>query len=360
MSSGDEKPVEQTTAQDAHAPDATTASTPTSRVRRTTQKFGFEEKQDDEEEEFKPPVGSGVKVKDMEVVSEKISRMGKKDAETLKSLYNIMYSRRFQLKNLRSIKEHILEFSGIPNGDDKVRQQLVQKIGRWMRAYLQDIMDVLGVDRSKKSFDEQNKTLDKEGLIHRLIDWLFNPHESAGAKRKSSAAATKKKSPKAASKTTAGSKRKAADKSKAPAKKAKTATKKAKPAPVEKEEDAEEEETESEQEDEGEDSSSDFDEPTKTKKTARKPRAKKSRQIDSEDEEGDVAESEEVTGGADDDVSMSTSGLDAETKAKVKDIIANGDAQELTVKTIVRQLSSELGKDLSSQKSAIKEFIKQL
>ncbi|KAJ0400274.1 hypothetical protein P43SY_006114 [Pythium insidiosum] len=151
MSSGDEKPVEHATADDSHAADATSATTPSGRVRRTTQKFGFDEKQNDEEEEFKPPVGSGTKVKDMEVVSEKISHMGKKDAETLKSLYNIMYSRRFQLKNMRSIKEHILEFSGIPNGDDKVRQQLVQKIGRWMRSYLQDIMDVLGIVRQLSS-----------------------------------------------------------------------------------------------------------------------------------------------------------------------------------------------------------------
>jgi hypothetical protein len=122
--------------------------------------------------------------------------MGKKDAETIKSLYSIMYGRRFQQKNvrvatsfwcigcgcltavsrwhsqIRTIKEHILDFSGIPNADEKVRlkaalvcstglrkeltglsiacvlqmrQQLVGKMGRWMRSYVQDIMDLLGV-----------------------------------------------------------------------------------------------------------------------------------------------------------------------------------------------------------------------
>jgi hypothetical protein len=33
------------------------------------------------------------------------------------------------------------------------------------------------VDRSKKSFDEENKPFDKDALIGRLIDWLCNPQE---------------------------------------------------------------------------------------------------------------------------------------------------------------------------------------
>lgn len=31
------------------------------------------------------------------------------------------------------------------------------------------------VDRSKKSFDEQNKSFEKDSLIDRLIDWLYDP-----------------------------------------------------------------------------------------------------------------------------------------------------------------------------------------
>jgi hypothetical protein len=34
------------------------------------------------------------------------------------------------------------------------------------------------VDRSKKSFDEAGKPHDKEALIDRLIDWLYNPQET--------------------------------------------------------------------------------------------------------------------------------------------------------------------------------------
>lgn len=33
------------------------------------------------------------------------------------------------------------------------------------------------VDRSKKSFDEEEKLFDKDALVTRLIDWLYNPQE---------------------------------------------------------------------------------------------------------------------------------------------------------------------------------------
>jgi hypothetical protein len=45
-----------------------------------------------------------------------------------------------------------------------------------MRKFLQEVMDILGVDRSKKSFDETGKPFDKDSLLERLIDWLVKPH----------------------------------------------------------------------------------------------------------------------------------------------------------------------------------------
>ncbi|TMW65804.1 hypothetical protein Poli38472_003569 [Pythium oligandrum] len=330
----------------------TTALTTSGRVRRTIQKFGFDEAKDgDEEEEFQPPVGNGVKVSELEVVAERIAALNKKDAEVLKSLYSIMYGRRFQLKNIKAIKEHILEFTGIPDADDKTQAQLMQKIGRWKRTFLVEIIDLLGVNRSKKSFDEENKVGDKEGLMQRLIDWLLEPKET-GAKPKAARKKTKaktttaKKSPKAA----AGTKRKSPSSAKTPAKKAKTA--KAKKSAPEEEESTESEPEEESDDDKGNDSSSDFDEAKSgsNNKSKRKATSKQSKQ-DDEDSEPDNNESEAKT---------ASSGLNAAVREKVKSIIASGNAEELTLKKIVRQVSEELGEDFSSQKAAIKDFITQL
>lgn len=46
---------------------------------------------------------------------------------------------------IKVIKEHILEFSGIPEQDDKARESLFGKIAKWKRTFVQEIMDVLGV-----------------------------------------------------------------------------------------------------------------------------------------------------------------------------------------------------------------------
>lgn len=101
-----------------------------------------------------------------------VAALGKKQAETLKALYMVMYARRFQLKNVRHslalslfyccvrcilssllrvhvqlkvIKEHILEFSGVVEQDAKARDGLFTKIARWKRPFVQEVMDVLGV-----------------------------------------------------------------------------------------------------------------------------------------------------------------------------------------------------------------------
>jgi hypothetical protein len=42
-----------------------------------------------------------------------------------------------------------------------------------------DFATVEKVDRSKKSFDEQSKSFDKDSLIDRLVEWLYNPQTTA-------------------------------------------------------------------------------------------------------------------------------------------------------------------------------------
>lgn len=99
---------------------------------------------------------------------------------------------------LKVIKEHILAFSGIPEAeqDAKARETLVGKIARWKRSFVQEVMDVLGVDRSKKSFDDEQKLFDKDALITRLIDWLYDPQEKKSGRRASTPKAAAAKKPK--------------------------------------------------------------------------------------------------------------------------------------------------------------------
>ncbi|KAL4110323.1 hypothetical protein PRIC1_002014 [Phytophthora ramorum] len=355
--------------------DASTPSNSTSlggRVRKTTQKFTFVAAKGDEPEEFSPPAGSGVKVRDMQFAKSNVETLGKKQQEMIKQLYNIMFGRRFQQKNMKVIKEHILDFSGVIEQDDKSREHLFDKMGKWKLIFVHEVMDLLAVDRSKKA----GETNDKKALINRLIDWLYNPQETKLGEKKAAIAAKKEKQKaNKRAKAKANAEKKANGEEKEPAKKKRrTSKKKADAAADEDKEEDDNEATESE----GEESSSDFEgakkKPTKKRKATRRP--KKSRVVES-DNEGDADENEEDAA-ADKDEDQPAAEPEAEAEAdvaekeesksaaeplaadvcvKVRDIIARGNAEELTVKKIVRQLSADLGRDMSSQKKAIKEFI---
>ncbi|KAK1935048.1 RNA-binding protein 34 [Phytophthora citrophthora] len=345
------------------------------RVRRTTQMFTFSKSKSDEPEEFSPPTGKGVKVREMEFVRNNIEALNKKQHDMIKQLYSIMYGRRFQQKNVKVIKEHILDFSGVIEQDEKSRENLIAKMGKWKLVFVHEVMDLLAVDRSKKSFDEEGKPHNKEALLDRLVDWLYNPEVTKLGEKKAAIVARKEKQKvnKRAKKV------KAAEKSKAePAKKKRKTTKKK--AVTADEEDDDHEATESE----GDESSSDFEEAKKPSKKRKAPRrAKKSAPVDEEDEEEQgkdedaaekdetqdvmvesaskdkeqsAAEPEEETNAADKDESTKpeTEALDADVCSKVKDIIANGDAEELTVKKLppsIYQSPSTMGKK-SKSKSA--------
>ncbi|POM60697.1 hypothetical protein PHPALM_30413 [Phytophthora palmivora] len=333
------------------------------RVRKTTQMFTFSQTKSDEPEEFVAPVGKGVPVREMEFVRSNVEALGKKEQEMIKQLYSIMYGRRFQQKNMKLIKEHILDFSGIIEQDEKSREHLVAKMGKWKLIFVHEVMDLLAVDRSKKSFDEDGKPHNKEGLLDRLVDWLYNPQATKLGEKKAAIAAKKEKQK--ANKR--AKKAKDAKKNEAkPAKKKRKTTKKKAVVDEEEDEEDDQEATESE----GEESSSDFDEekkPSRKRKVTRRP--KKSPVVEDDDEDGEnemdatVEKDEEQSPGepqglkaAVKDESRSEA-LDADVCSKVRDIIAQGNAEELTVKKIVRQLSADLGRDMSSQKKAIKEFI---
>ncbi|CAI5734122.1 unnamed protein product [Hyaloperonospora brassicae] len=359
---------------DLSAPIATSLS---GRVRKTAQLFTFAQVKSDEADAFTPPVGKGVKVRDVEFIKHNVEALGKQQHEMIRQLYSIMFGRRFQQKNVKAIKEHILEFSGIVEQDEKSRENLVAKMGKWKMTFVHDVMNLLAVDRSKKSFDEEGKVPNKEALLDRLVDWLYNPQKTKLAEKKATILARKVKQ--RANKRAKAAKKKASESVK---KKRKTTKKTA--VAVEETDDADHvEATESE----GEESCSDFEEKKEKKKTVKKQkvtsRTTKSRIIESGDED-DVSEkgldgpaekkekqsavtkwkkqpatkAEDAAKAVDKGESESeVETLDSGVRSKIRDIIARGNAEELTLKKILRQLSADLGRDMTAQKNAIKQFI---
>ncbi|CAH0480445.1 unnamed protein product [Peronospora belbahrii] len=334
------------------------------RVRKTTQMFTFTQVKSDEADEFLPPVGKGSKVRDMEFVRSNVEALGKKHLEMIKQLYSIMFGRRFKQKNVKVIKEHILDFSGIVEQDEKSREQLVAKMCKWKLIFVHQVMDFLAIDRSKKSFDEKGKPLNKEGLLERLVDWLYNPQETQLGEKKAMIAAKKaKQKANKRAKTTKKSE------SELPKKKRRTIKRKG----------VVEEENQDENDDESmeAESSSDIEQSKRTimkKKTfARQPKKSRIVESDNDDDEREnemicSAEKDKLQSGADkpanevngannEETKCKGEILDADVCNKVRGIIANGNAEELTVKKIIRQLSADLGRDMSGQKKAIKEFI---
>ncbi|KAI9921643.1 hypothetical protein PsorP6_000808 [Peronosclerospora sorghi] len=250
------------------------------RVRKTTQVFTFTPIKSDEADEFSPPAGKGVKIRDIEYVRHNIEALGKTQSEIIKQLYSIMFGRRFQQKN-------------------------------------------------------------------------------CGEKR---AAIAAKKAKQKATKRVKAAKKAAGE----PAKKKRKTMKKGKRA-------SEDEDDRAVTESEGEEESSDDSEEGKQKYSKRNTTSRSKRLYVEESESEDdgkekdtktehVEKSETLVPAIPDDaveeeLDSGTRALDGDVCSKIRDIIANGNAEELTVKKIVQELSHQLGRDMSAQKRAIKEFI---
>ncbi|RQM30940.1 hypothetical protein B5M09_007930 [Aphanomyces astaci] len=141
------------------------------------------------EVEFVVPVGPGTKLRDIDYLAEKVSKCGKRDAEVLKMLYQVMFSRRFSLGIMKDAKQHILDFSGyLPFDDDadkdKFRDDLAIKLCRATVGFVDVLMDFLQVDRSKKSFVDSGAQGGKDDKVERIIDWLFAPTPTEVTKAK--------------------------------------------------------------------------------------------------------------------------------------------------------------------------------
>lgn len=138
------------------------------RERKKAQKFTVEVK---EVKAFTVPVGSGMVLKDMPLVSETLSKKSGSSNE-LSALHKVMYSR---VGKKRECKKNILQFSGLvfsgsaADGQEKARA----KIFKWSMPLIKNVMDLLKVNRSAKSFSDGKAS--KDNLVDKLLGWLESP-----------------------------------------------------------------------------------------------------------------------------------------------------------------------------------------
>ncbi|KAF0717534.1 Aste57867_2242 [Aphanomyces stellatus] len=295
------------------------------------------------EVEFVVPEGPGTKLRDIDYLGEKISKCGKRDAELLKMLYQVMFSRRFSLGVMKEAKQHILDFSGfvtLGNDDEKekFRDDLAIKLCRGTVGFVDVIMDFLHIDRSKKSFVDAGAQGSKDDKVERIIDWLSSP-TATDVKVKSSTKPKKAKKTKAAT-----SKEK-----KTPASKKKMAAATADDAETDDEENDEKPKKKApKRKSEAKDGAA----KKKTKKTAApKPADEGETESDNEDFEEMARKAEERL------KKKKKLPLPDDIQAKVKQIVTEGDVETLTLKAVMDALTADLKVDVTPHKKAIKDFI---
>jgi hypothetical protein len=245
------------------------------------------------------PEGKGTKLKDMPNVVANLQAITWSDPH-LRMLHQIIFGGNAKKKELKS---DLLEFSGIVYSKGKTEDDIKAKMYKLKMDDLKEVMDLVDVDRSTKSFGlAENKSPDKEDHCIRLLEWLEKPKASGNKKGKLEKAAPKKR------KSSEGG-----------GKKSKVVTKVSPAPPVKKAKKTAE---------------------TKEKKVTPKP-----------------AKSQ-VTNSVADEFDLNIPGVDIDKlKAKVKSIVENGNRQELTVKSIRVILEEWLDTDLTEHKDAIRSIV---
>lgn len=244
------------------------------------------------------PDGKGTKLKDIPNVVANLQAITWSDPH-LRMLHQIIFGGTAKKKELKS---DLLEFSGIVYTKGKTEDDIKAKMYKLKMDDLKEVMDLVDVDRSTKSFGlAENKSPDKEDHCIRLLEWIEKPKASGNKKGKLEKAAPKKR------KSSEGGKKS-----------------KVSPAPSVK----------------------------KTKKTAETNEKKVSSKPPAR------SPTTKVTNSVADEIDLNIPGVDIyKLKAKVKSIVENGNRQELTVKSIRLILEEWLDTDLTEHKDAIRSIV---
>ena len=244
------------------------------------------------------PDGKGTKLKDIPNVVANLQAITWSDPH-LRMLHQIIFG---GIAKKKELKSDLLEFSGIVYTKGKTEDDIKAKMYKLKMDDLKEVMDLIDVDRSTKSFGlAENKSPDKEDHCIRLLEWIEKPKASGNKKGKLEKAAPKKR------KSSEGGKKSKVSPAPSVKKTKKTAE-------------------------------------TNEKKVSSKPPAK--------------SPTTKVTNSVADEIDLNIPGVDIDKlKAKVKSIVEHGNRQELTVKSIRLILEEWLDTDLTEHKDAIRSIV---
>jgi hypothetical protein len=96
-----------------------------------------------------------------------IEAAGKKEAELIKSLHQIIYRRAGKASELAQLKKNILEFNGFEFNNkeeqDKIELDLINRCSKWQLSLVKSVMGLLCIPRAGS----------KDDCLETLASWLL-------------------------------------------------------------------------------------------------------------------------------------------------------------------------------------------
>jgi len=297
--------------------------------------------------------GKGIPLKDIGDVESNMKKLAK-TSPLLKSLHLLAFNK---VPKQATVKQNLLTFSGViftAGEEEHNRSKLVEKCNKLNLQMLKDLLDLLEVPRGKSALGDDIK---KDSLAKLLASFLEVPNEQSGKKPKTPRRSTSKTPKKSSSKKkrSSSSKKKVSSSAKKTSSenghKAKTPAKKVT---------AQNSDTDSDESDH------------KAKKRAKKAKAHHSDTDSEEDTKltslpGVASHLESKKSKKDDEFSDLSSDSEEEVhvtddqlKNKMKELLADADIEQLTVKKIRAALEEHFGVDLHDRKNRIKEMIEEV
>jgi len=317
------------------------------RERKSVEVYTVEKvKEEEKKEGLDYSKGKGVKLGDIPIVNHNVSRA---DTEDLQVLHRMMYRKPGKLHNT---KKNIREFCGWPFEKDSKEYNSVKYnlIDRLLTTALKWTLNLLGLDKSGKDTEQQRDLL-LEFLLKPEMNDMEIPtrRKSGGSKRKSSG---KKRTPKGKGKSKSKPKKKSEG--------------------SDDEDEVSDVSDASDDNDSGSDEEEEKEEKPKKKTPAKKPTPKKkatpvkiaipAKKSKSASKKRKPAASDESS--EDEAPLVKKSNVpptDAELKKVVSAILKDADLEEVTMKSVVRQVYDKYSSfDLSSRKDFIKGTVKEL
>jgi len=171
-------------------------STRPQRERKEAERLTYDEQVDDGGKE--PPVGSGTPLGDIGALEATFKMSKYSDAAA--ALHQLVFKSKGKAGTQR---KRLRTFAGIVYGDDPEteRERYVERALKLNVGLVKEIMDLLCVDRSPKSFEDGDAS--KEHLVERLVEFLECPAAQKKEKKRKGSASSDAPAAKASKTTTA-------------------------------------------------------------------------------------------------------------------------------------------------------------